>query len=651
MSALAPNLFDRRFQDFVEVGRARLRSLAPDWTDYNAHDPGITLMELLAWTAEAQLYSLGRLRRDERVAYAALLGLKPSGTHGASGVLWRDRTDPGAPAATLAHTQVIPTDATINVLGSVDPTFRPTDRLLWVPGAIERLALRAATDSTVDFTTINDRGGPAFLPFGEQPGRRDVLSMKFRTRDEAGLFGVRREEARGARWAIGVRAAPQLSVPSTQPTDAPRSKGTRPSRLDATLVNGDVRVPIAIVRDSSLGLLQTGILLLDLDNAPDSPAVFTIELRAPNGFPRAPRLLRLEPNVIPILQGRTITSEFQIATGFPDWSFELGVPGLRFDAGQHPLRSLTVGEPDGVKTWTPCDRLSGAGPQDRVYQLDSLSGRVTFGNGVNGRIPPAAAQVLVTYDVSDGADGNVARNRSWQVTGFPGAFGVNLDPIAGGADPSDGNDQRREARRRSRDEHALVSSHDVVAAAESLPLLEVARAWVVAPDAKTPRTRVVKLVAMRSRATEGEPAQIPETRRWLDTIRRRLVRRMPLGTRLSVVAPRYVEFSIRASVEVSTGRDPGKVGTGIATRLQKRLLLVPAADGTPAREPGVPVSGRDVVAWIRLLDGVSRVASLQLVLDDGTTTDEVKVLPSGLPRYIASPKSITVTRSGQRSTP
>ena len=118
--------------------------------------------------------------------------------------------------------------------------------------------------------------------------------------------------------------------------------------LEATLVDDDRRVPIAIVRDSTRGLLQTGMLLLDLDAVDDSPGLFTIELRAPRGFARPPRLLRLEPNVVPIVQGRTITSERQIATGFPDWTFELSVPGLRFDEGEEPLRSLYVGEPDGL---------------------------------------------------------------------------------------------------------------------------------------------------------------------------------------------------------------------------------------------------------------------------------------------------------------
>ena len=64
----------------IEIGRAKLPSLAPEWTDHNAHDPGITLMELLAYTAEAQLYSLSRLRRDERVFRLSRIGdLRPVG--------------------------------------------------------------------------------------------------------------------------------------------------------------------------------------------------------------------------------------------------------------------------------------------------------------------------------------------------------------------------------------------------------------------------------------------------------------------------------------------------------------------------------------------------------------------------------------------
>src|SRR6185369_9690213 len=118
MTQLAPNLFQRRFQDLMEIGRARIPALASEWTDHNAHDPGITLMELLAWVAEAQLYSVSHVRRDERTAYASLLGISPSGTRSATGVIWSDRKDPNSPAATFNKSIVIPEDAPIHLSNS-----------------------------------------------------------------------------------------------------------------------------------------------------------------------------------------------------------------------------------------------------------------------------------------------------------------------------------------------------------------------------------------------------------------------------------------------------------------------------------------------------------------------------------------------------
>ena len=50
------------FDQLVELGRSQIPTLAADWTDHNIHDPGIMLMELLAWVTEAQIYSVSRSR-------------------------------------------------------------------------------------------------------------------------------------------------------------------------------------------------------------------------------------------------------------------------------------------------------------------------------------------------------------------------------------------------------------------------------------------------------------------------------------------------------------------------------------------------------------------------------------------------------------
>jgi predicted phage baseplate assembly protein len=634
MRQLAPNLFDRRFQDLVEIGRARLRPLAPDWTDHNAHDPGITLMELLAWTAEAQLYSVSRLRRDERASYAALLGLGTTGTRSARGLIWPDHLDPGSPAATFARSLVIADDAVVNVMGSDTPTFRPTHRLLWASGRIVKLETRHADGRTTDHTAMNARTGPAFLPLGETAGRRVVLALTFECRDDGGLFGATRDHAPAALWSIGVRAA----TPAGGPVDGNRKdreeQRSWPSPLTATLVAGSDRLPVKIASDLTEGLLTTGVILLDLADVAISPKQFTLELRAERGLARAPRVLRIEPNVLPVRQGRAIVRESHEATGSPDWSFTLDAPGLRFGRGEEPI-TLHVPQVDGSTNWRRIDDLSDRGPGDNVFVLNATTGQVTFGNGVNGRVPPTGSHVFVSYAVSDGERGNVARNRQWKVEGFGGAFGVNLDPMTGGAAPSGWIDDRREARRRSRDEHALVSAADIAAAAASLPLLEVGRAWVVSPQPGAPRTGTVKLVAMRSRTGGKEPARVPETRRWLDAIRRRLIARMPLGTRLVVSVPHYAEFAIEAAVEVIQGRNPATVKADVEKALGRRLTLVADTPATAVRQPGVPVTHRDVAAWLRATDGVRRVVRLRLLGQNGRVLEEVAVSPGGLPRWDA----------------
>lgn len=642
MSKLAPNLFQRRFQDLMEIGRARLPSLAPGWTDYNAHDPGITLMELLAWVAEGQLYSLSRLRRDERRAYAALLGLTPTGTQAATGLIWPDRLDPNSPAATFKTSIVIPDHSVINVMDAENPTFRPSHPLLWAPGRIEKLETRNANGQTIDHTITNERGGLPFLPFGERTGRREVLKLTFACRDRLGLVGRNRENTKGALWPIGVIVAPPLGGAVHASTYADTSR----SSLTATLLAQDERYALRIASDSTQGLLSTGAILLDLDSVTSAPSKlkkFTIELRSQRGFARPPRVLRIEPNVIPILQGRTVPSELHVSNGMPDWSFTLDVPGLRFASGQEPV-NVQVAEPVGLKTWRRSDRLSERGPDDEGYEFDAVKGEVTFGNGVNGRIPPQDSQVLVTYSVSDGAEGNVARNRKWKVTGVDGTFGVNPDPITGGSASSGFIDDRREARRRSRDDHALVSSDDIETAAKALPLMEVARAWVPEPDDRVPRTGVVTVVVLRNRAGGKEPEQPPETAQWLEAIRRGLTARMPLASRLVVAAPRYIEFSIQAVLEADSNRNPSEIKKKVEAELQKRLALVDASTGMPPRQPGVPVTSRDIAAWMRATDGVKRVIQLVLSGANGKSVTEVSVPRSGLPRWNPGSSTIDVQR-------
>jgi predicted phage baseplate assembly protein len=640
MSQLMPTLFDKRYDDLVVLGQSLLPGIAPGWTDFNVHDPGITLMELLAWVAEAQMYSLARMRTDERTAYAALFGLRASGNQAAAGILWSDPADPNSPVKTLAGSIVLKTSNPIFMVGDNTIEYRPSYNILWMPGTIARLRYVSTAGSTRDLTSVNERGGAVFLPLGGSAGPNDVLSMDFQTRSQDGIFPVPRTEASGAYWIIGVRAAPP--PPGTMDDSDDASATLAPSPLAATLFDGTTSYPVPIIADTSQGLLSTGVLVLDLSQVSSSPSQFTLELRAPRGLPRPPRLIRLESNVLPITQKREVVQEPHLILSGPDQNFVLEFPSLCFQSGEPPLQ-VDLSDGTTLERWTRCDSLAAQGPNDKVYEFDAQVARVTFGNGLNGQIPIQGQYALCTYSVSDALAGNVARNRKWRVEGIAGTFGTNVDPLDGAAVAPGWLDLRRQARDK-KNEHALVSADDIIAAALALPLLEAVRAWVPSFPTAAAQTGTVTLIALRARPDGVEPSSPPETPRWLATIRRKLAPRMPLGTRLRVAGPDYVDFTISAQVQFERGRDPTRLLSTIREALRQRLTLTKTLATDLPRDPGASLSSRDVTSWIRAVPGVMGVSQLAFVTTAGSVS-EITVSTTGLPRADLQNSQITLSNT------
>lgn len=73
----APLLDDRTFEDLVSEGLAMLPVHAPEWTDHNASDPGVTLIELLAYFSDILLYRIGRVTPAAKLQFLRLLKGSP----------------------------------------------------------------------------------------------------------------------------------------------------------------------------------------------------------------------------------------------------------------------------------------------------------------------------------------------------------------------------------------------------------------------------------------------------------------------------------------------------------------------------------------------------------------------------------------------
>ena len=77
MAIQPPRLDDRAFDDLRAELIRRIPVHAPEWTDHNASDPGIALIELFAALGDNLLYRLNRVPEAARLEFLRLLAIAP----------------------------------------------------------------------------------------------------------------------------------------------------------------------------------------------------------------------------------------------------------------------------------------------------------------------------------------------------------------------------------------------------------------------------------------------------------------------------------------------------------------------------------------------------------------------------------------------
>lgn len=82
-----PQISKKTFQDILDETIKKIPSLTDEWTDFNAHDPGITTLQVYAWLSEMQQYygeAIGDIHTEK---YLKLLGYEPQQMAISKGIL------------------------------------------------------------------------------------------------------------------------------------------------------------------------------------------------------------------------------------------------------------------------------------------------------------------------------------------------------------------------------------------------------------------------------------------------------------------------------------------------------------------------------------------------------------------------------------
>jgi hypothetical protein len=617
VSDLTLSLNALTFDELVNIGRAMIPTLAPRWTDHNIHDPGIMLMELMAWIAEAQMYSMDRLRRDERTAYAALLGVQPRGPLPARGLVW-----PPVDSTPWTEGFIVKQGSAISPDRIASPTFFASYDLQLTAARLTRVETKFADGTSHDWTLVNAQQSATYMPFGDaaQPDTRLVLTFQ----------GTPVNQSAAAPLSLGW----EIETDS-KPAQTPKAA---PSNLEITVSDADGDRRLQGVVDTTGGLLQSGVLLFSPGRIVPEHGKFRLTLRSlSGGLPRPPRVRRIGLNVVPMEQVEQVqdpSGSFGLA--MPNQQYSLAEDGFVFSGTGSADLQITTLENGQPFTWILTGDLQNSGPNDRHFQLDPSTGTVTFGNGVNGMLLPSGAPIQAQYKVCAGASGNLQPGMKWSIEGVAGAFGSNPEPTSGGLDATTLDDLRDEARIDADEDRPLVTADDVEKAAKSFSDLGVTRAVEMLYDASQPPGSRLLIVA-GPHDSAGPTPDLAESREFLRAIQRRIMPRLPLGQTMRVEAPKYVPVKISATVTAARNANPADVHANCLAELRKRVAIV-TPDGVGQWPMGRPVTSRSVQGWLRKVSGVAQVVSVNV--------SAAQFGPSSLPDLQVSPSDIIVNRPG-----
>jgi hypothetical protein len=253
---------------------------------------------------------------------------------------------------------------------------------------------------------------------------------------------------------------------------------------------------------------------------------------------------------------------------------------LSFQATRAPVLAnpqLDVRESDVWVRWTQVADFHGSTSEDRHYVLDHISGRVTFGDGVRGHIPPRGIGNvrMRLYQTGGGRSGNRAAGTIVQLkTTVPYIERVsNVEPATGGIAAETNEALIVRAPRTLRHGGRAVTLQDYedlarsaspeVARAKSVPLRRLQDAplssvkapgsisVIIVPDSidakPLPSSGLTELVASRLRAQATPTAE------------------------LAVVGPLYVRVDVSIEVALSVLEGAGAVEQAVRDVLQRFL--------------------------------------------------------------------------------
>lgn len=605
------NLDDKTFDELVQEARLLIAQYTKEWTDHNVHDPGITFIELFAWLAEMQIYQLNQVTENNYKKFLKLVGLYPACMQPA-------RVD--ITFQNITELKTIPAGTQIvNKVGSEEIVFETEEAFTLIPANLKSIKT-ILNSQTIDNTQANEKDSIFFFPFGEEAPLGAALLLGFDKPLPYKELHITFDLFEDDLCSVGSHG--------DEPVQVSPSAGV----IWEYLYDGKWKA-LDVNKDTTLALTKSGRIVFagppSLDKKDDLYWIRCLLIKG--SYEIVPKLNRILLNTIPAVQVETIENE-DLGTGE-------GVPELTVSLKKTPViresLKIQVKENSGEwKDWYEVDDFDLSSPDDRHYLFDSEKWGITFGNGLNGRIPKTSETIRASYETTFASKGNLHKGQKFQIKGYEGIVGDNLKEATGGKAAEAIEHAKARAKKDSRTPYRAITSEDYEYLALSTPGLRVAKAKAIPnynPDypciSNFPGTVTVVAVPC---VREGPVTPVPGEG-FLQTIKNHLDRHRLVTTDIHVIGPEYVKVSVMCQIHIKEKSSPSEVKKRIENAIES--FLDPLRGGVDKKGWlfGRPVYLSEIYQIIDKAEGVDYVTGVRIEAEGYPQKgDAVKIPPIAL---------------------
>lgn len=313
------------------------------------------------------------------------------------------------------------------------------------------------------------------------------------------------------------------------------------------------------------------------------------------------------------------------------------------ELGDDAARETAAGEPDATagSAWVKWRRVSSmfdAGPKSRVYTIDYQTGRITFGDGRRGMIPPEGKNNIVarTYRVGGGAAGNVNPGTLTALTRALAYIDTVTNPLVAGG----GADRETVSEAKERAPHTIKSRDRAVTAEdfESLALrasTSLARARCIADRSR--RGGVTVVVVPKADVSEGKALteRLLPSGEVLRYVKRYLDDRRLVGTVLTVAKPRYKDLSLKVALLRRTIGTSDRLRRDIEEVLRRHLHPLVGGKSGHGWDFGRAVVKSEIFHLVEEVPGIEGVDSVEMLDEErGIHVEQLRLDADELPHLI-----------------